>query len=1002
MSQVISTTFSFTVAALPRNTFQVVHFVGEEWISRCFQFELTLAATDPSLDLAELVGEAASLTIDKDGVSRPTHGIVTQFEQLEETTPGTYLYRAVLEPRFARLKLSKQNQIFGTISPVDVTAILSTHLGTATRQAGPARHGTLNLAQTDFEIRATKTYPTRDYVVQYDETDHDFVCRLGEHWGLFFYFDHSTGVDRVVFGDSNVNFSAIAGTTAIRYAGASVKTSAGTNSVSSFGLRSRQIAAQVVLRDYNYRAPTVNLLSQQAVDTLGFGWVNEYDDHFRTPAEGTILAQVRAEEKLCRKLVYHGKSDCTRFVAGHCFHLTQHYRPSFNGEYLLISVRHEGSQPVYGVATLGGRMASGAPGYENSFTAIPAGTPFRPERTTRRPKICGLMTGRVDGAGDGSRAELDELGRYKVLLQFDLGGYPAMQASQYIRKAEPYAGLNTGMHFPLLKGTEVLLAHIDGDPDRPIIIGAVPDAASLIVANNQASTGNRIVTSSGAYLEIQDGPGTGQTASASGSGRSSTPATPSSGAGNQPAAPAANTQTAAVPAGQSGGSAVAAPSQAALNADFDQRIDRGLALDAVGAAAGLVSGGIKTWMAPSGGVYVKPGALKVGEGMNMGSAIRLSEPSTNGYFRIGSYSETAEKYLPPRIASVAKNFAVKKAVPIAAKTAVDKPLTSAAGAATPTPSAASADAAAAPPPIAASGDTVPTVAVPTAAPSVSTSQIPPIDTDGQGALQYVIGDRMETTNGDSVTEVTGSRATQIDANQWTQINGNAWNLVGGTSENQYVGDYKTTYYDCYTSYTLGTKTQIVVGSSFDIALGSKYGLVMAGEDKLNVQSLSGYRLEGASTTTLLYNSSFTIGAKTDTIWGFAKKKVCGVSQTKYEGDVQVTTVGDTAVSQTGLVSRVVIGDQTNTYTGDVTTTMLGDIDSMLLGAKEDVRIGDVSTTTLGVKRDQQLIKWDITELAKVEQNGTRTEVTEADVKVYSDTVTAAGIAAFLNGETSFF
>src|SRR5262249_35012853 len=154
--------------------------------------------------------------------------------------------------------------------------------------------------------------------------------------------------------------------------------------------------------------------------------------------EGSTLAKIRAEELSCRKVTYTGYGDCIRFEAGHCFTLENHFRASFDQEYLLVSVQHRGMQPVYGVATIGGEAGPTEIRYESTFIATPAGTAFRPERVTRRPKIAGLMTGRIDGAGDGTRAEIDAFGRYKVTVQFDLGGYTGGQASQYIRLAQPH------------------------------------------------------------------------------------------------------------------------------------------------------------------------------------------------------------------------------------------------------------------------------------------------------------------------------------------------------------------------------------------------------------------------------------------------------------------------------------------------------------------------------------------------------------------------------------
>jgi type VI secretion system secreted protein VgrG len=139
--------------------------------------------------------------------------------------------------------------------------------------------------------------------------------------------------------------------------------------------------------------------------------------------------------------------------------------------------------------------------------AIPADVQFRPERNTPRPRINGTMNATIDAAGDGQYAEIDDEGRYKVVLPFDQSGNSEGRASRWVRMAQPYSGANYGMHFPLHKGTEVLLTFIDGDPDRPIISGSVPnpDTMSPVTGGNQ--TASVIRTGGGNQIRIEDNDG---------------------------------------------------------------------------------------------------------------------------------------------------------------------------------------------------------------------------------------------------------------------------------------------------------------------------------------------------------------------------------------------------------------------------------------------------------------------------------------------------------------
>src|SRR5262249_13130680 len=142
--------------------------------------------------------------------------------------------------------------------------------------------------------------------------------------------------------------------------------------------------------------------------------------------------------------------------------------------------------------------------YWSSFMAIPADVHYRPPRMTAQPRIHGTMHAHIDGVGSDEYAEIDELGRYKVRLPLDVAGAARGQASQGIRMAQGYAGPNYGIHFPLHKGTEVLLTFIDGAVDRPIISAAVPNAATPSPVKAENHWDGLINTAGHHYLLMSD------------------------------------------------------------------------------------------------------------------------------------------------------------------------------------------------------------------------------------------------------------------------------------------------------------------------------------------------------------------------------------------------------------------------------------------------------------------------------------------------------------------
>lgn len=494
---------AFSVHGLAVDAFAVFRMSGREAISEPFRFEIDLVSDDPEVAIDSIVGNDATLTVARLEQTRRVHGMLESIELMAATPQSLYVYRAVLVPRLQRLGLTRQNQIHGSGAPVSVREVLSEELSANSLKGAPASAVSGRLAMNDFELWLNQDYPKRDYIVQSDESDLAFISRLCEHYGIFYFFNHDSGRDVVVFGDSRVAFPHVGGPGHVAYKPASGLANAAEAAVYSFSCRSTLVPKQVCLRDYNYRMPTLSLEVDETVDPEGHGVVVEYGAHFRTPEEGQSLARVRAQELLSRKQVFLGTSDSVHMVSGSVFDLTDHFRRDFNSGYLLTWVEHEATQALPGLAEFSGSGRETA--YRNRFECLPKLVEFRPARNTPKPRMAGLTNAVVDASGSGQRAELDASGRYKIRQQADQRGESPGQASHYLRKAEPYGGANTGMHFPLLKGAEVVLACVNGDPDRPIIVGAVQNEQYPSVVNSRNSTKNRVRTTSGALFEIEDG-----------------------------------------------------------------------------------------------------------------------------------------------------------------------------------------------------------------------------------------------------------------------------------------------------------------------------------------------------------------------------------------------------------------------------------------------------------------------------------------------------------------
>ncbi|MFP4033948.1 MAG: type VI secretion system Vgr family protein [Desulfovermiculus sp.] len=485
-------TYSFTSQGQDPGTFTVVSFNGQEGLSQLFRFEITLISSQDSLDLEDVLSAPATLTIHSQAGDIPIHGILESLDQMHKVDQYTF-YQAVLRPKLWWLTQTCHNQIFlDKTLPQFIEAVL---------QDGGLSPG------LDFQFKLSQDYTEWEYVCQYQQSHFDFFSFWLERNGIYYYVDHSSGTDKVIITDTLMAHEPMPqGQTFSYYQPSGLEATHRDEVINGFVCSQRPLPATVLLKDYNSQRPGLDMEASAPVSSKGRGQLYLYGDHFRTLQEGQALAKIRAEEQICRQKLFNGESTVPVIRPGYTFTLDRHYREDMNCEYLSIKARHEGSQAAYLHSGLGlpVEVPAGSVAYRNSFTAIPAGVQFRPERGTEKPRIHGSMHAKIDAAGSGKYAELDEQGRYKVLLPLDRSGRKDGKASCWLRMATPYAGTDHGMHCPLHKGTEVLLTFIDGDPDRPIIQSAVPNPETPSVVTGTNQTQVRLRSGGGNLLHMED------------------------------------------------------------------------------------------------------------------------------------------------------------------------------------------------------------------------------------------------------------------------------------------------------------------------------------------------------------------------------------------------------------------------------------------------------------------------------------------------------------------
>lgn len=461
----------------------LTHATGRHRLSAPYEYELTLSTSQPgglpSETIDELLAMPCRVELGPDAIgAAEVHGVLDRVALAPMRTGNEAFYRATLRPRLSRLSLSYGSRIFQDKTwPEIVAAVLEEHA-------------------VVHELRLSQTYPTREYTVQYEESDLAFVSRLLEHFGIFYFFEQTPDGERVIVADDNRELVALEGHESIPYeANEQAADGAGldTPAITQLGRAHEVRPGKVDLKDYNWRHPRVVPEAEAPADeTSGAGTIHAYGEHIKDADEGAFLARVRAEELMSTREVYRGGCTIPGLSPGHRFALQGYPSGDLDQDYAVTETEHS-------FVREGGRTR-----YEKRFVAIPLGVPYRPPRETPKPRIVGFMHATVDGEVDGMAAPIDELGRYKLNLHFDRYTEPGGKASRWVRMAQASSGPSHGVHLPLHIGSEVALVHLGGDPDRPIILGAVPNTDTMSPVTQDEATKARIRTKAGILMEFED------------------------------------------------------------------------------------------------------------------------------------------------------------------------------------------------------------------------------------------------------------------------------------------------------------------------------------------------------------------------------------------------------------------------------------------------------------------------------------------------------------------
>jgi type VI secretion system secreted protein VgrG len=431
---------------------------GFDEISQCFRYETGLVSKDINLKAEDILGTAATITIRMPEAKRYFHGFVAEFAFHEYRDDYAH-YRAVLRPWLWFLTNRSDNRIFQKKSVVEIIEEVF--------KAYP---------DAKVEKRLKKSYPPRDYCVQYRESDLNFVQRLMEHEGIFYHFDHADGEHTLILNDANAGVKDAEGFAKIRFRDEAGDVIAQDDVITTFLPRASVRSGAYAHTDYDFKKPATDLMAKSDAPkshAAAKGELYHYPGDYIEISNGEPLAAIRLEEAQA----LHVRADATGNVrglwSGVSFQLEEFEREADNQKYLILRSDYELWDDQYRAG-----MQRQSDGFGIRLKLQPFSLAFRPDRRTPRPLMSGPQTAVVVGPS-GEEIFTDEYSRVKVQFHWDRLGKKDENTSCFVRVSSVWAGSGWGfIQIPRI-GQEVIVDFLEGDPDQPIITGRVYNAAQM-------------------------------------------------------------------------------------------------------------------------------------------------------------------------------------------------------------------------------------------------------------------------------------------------------------------------------------------------------------------------------------------------------------------------------------------------------------------------------------------------------------------------------------------
>ncbi|MGD9187916.1 MAG: type VI secretion system tip protein VgrG, partial [Desulfobacteraceae bacterium] len=425
-----------------------------EELGRMFQFELDLLSKEPDIKFDDILGQNITVRLTlADDKKRYFNGFVSRFSQ-EGFLDEFHVYSATAHPWLWFLTRTADCRIFQEKTVPDIIkAVFKDH------------------GFSDYEESLSGSYRSWEYCVQYRETDFNFVSRLMEQEGIYYYFKHEKDKHTMVLSDSVSAHEPYPGYEKLPFFPPDEHLKRERDHIYNWTLAQEIQPGIYALNDFDFTRPKANLqvkssiLQDHAHASMEiFDYPGEYPD----TGDGETYARARIEELQVNQERVEAQGNALGLATGSLFELTDYPREDQNREYLITSATHQMVSEAYTSGTSTGSSA----GYTCNFTALPSKQPFRSARITPKPTVQGPQTAIVVGPS-GDEIHTDKYGRVKVSFHWDRYSKSNETSSCWVRVAQIWAGKQWGgIHIPRM-GQEVIVDFLEGDPDHPIITGRV-------------------------------------------------------------------------------------------------------------------------------------------------------------------------------------------------------------------------------------------------------------------------------------------------------------------------------------------------------------------------------------------------------------------------------------------------------------------------------------------------------------------------------------------------